>query len=171
MWLSTLGVAGGLCEWVGEHLGSVCVCVCVCGRPLPTGLLHNTNHVLLHHHRRHHHRHSRQTTPRRPVASEFHVISVCSRDVVLQRNRYDENTGGDVGSVHSLQVGAGKSYYNLAYVTQNFMLFFPASNSSFNFFINYNMSTRYRETLRDIFRLCVRKRKESEGREVTETTE
>ena len=62
-------------------------------------------------------------------------------------------------------------YYNLAYVTQNFMVFFRASNSSFNFFIYYNMSTRYRETLRDIFRLCVRKRKKSEGREVTETTE
>ena len=30
VWLSTLGVAGSLCEWVGEHLGSVCVCVCVC---------------------------------------------------------------------------------------------------------------------------------------------
>ena len=53
-------------------------------------------------------------------------------------------------------------YYNLAYALQNVMLFFKASNSSFNFFIYYNMSTRYRETLRDIFRLCVRKRKESE---------
>ena len=62
-------------------------------------------------------------------------------------------------------------YYNLAYLLTNVMLFFQVSNSSFNFFIYYNMSTRYRETLRDIFRLCVRKRKESEGREVTETTE
>ena len=62
-------------------------------------------------------------------------------------------------------------YYNLAYLLTNVMLFFRVSNSSFNFFIYYNMSTRYRETLRDIFRLCVRKRKESEGREVTETTE
>ena len=62
-------------------------------------------------------------------------------------------------------------YYNLAYVTQNFMVFFRASNSSFNFFIYCSMSTRYRETLRDIFRLCVRKRKESEGREVTAMTE
>ena len=62
-------------------------------------------------------------------------------------------------------------YYNIAYVMTNVMLFFQASNSSFNFFIYYNMSTRYRETLRDIFRLCVRKRKESEGREVTETSE
>ena len=62
-------------------------------------------------------------------------------------------------------------YYNLAYLLSNVMLFFRASNSSFNFFIYYNMSTRYRETLRDIFRLCVRKREESEGREVTETTE
>ena len=62
-------------------------------------------------------------------------------------------------------------YYNIAYVMTNVMLFFQASNSSFNFFIYYNMSTRYRETLRDIFRLCVRKRKENEGREVTETTE
>ena len=53
-------------------------------------------------------------------------------------------------------------YYNIAYVMTNVMLFFQASNSSFNFFIYYNMSTRYRETLRDIFRLCVRKRKESE---------
>ena len=44
-------------------------------------------------------------------------------------------------------------YYNLAYVTLNFTVFFRASNSSFNFFIYYNMSTRYRETLRDIFRL------------------
>ena len=52
-------------------------------------------------------------------------------------------------------------YYNLAYLLSNVMLFFRASNSSFNFFIYYNMSTRYRETLRDIFRLCVRKRKES----------
>ena len=62
-------------------------------------------------------------------------------------------------------------YYNLAYLLTNVMLFFRVSNSSFNFFIYYNMSTRYRETLRDIFRLCVRKRKESGGREVTETTE
>ena len=62
-------------------------------------------------------------------------------------------------------------YYNLTYVMTNVMLFFQASNSSFNFFIYYNMSTRYRQTLRDICRLCVRKRKESEGREVTETTE
>ena len=61
--------------------------------------------------------------------------------------------------------------YSLAYLLTNVMLFFRVSNSSFNFFIYYNMSTRYRETLRDIFRLCVRKRKESEGREVTETTE
>ena len=53
-------------------------------------------------------------------------------------------------------------YYNLAHLLSNAMLFFRASNSSFNFFIYYNMSTRYRETLRDIFRLCVRKRKESE---------
>ena len=62
-------------------------------------------------------------------------------------------------------------YYNLAYLLSNVMVFFRASNSSFNFFIYYNMSTRYRETLRDIFRLCVRKRKESEGRKVTEMTE
>ena len=52
-------------------------------------------------------------------------------------------------------------YYNLAYLLTNIMLFFRASNSSFNFFIYYNISTRYRETLRDIFRLCVRKRKET----------
>ena len=52
-------------------------------------------------------------------------------------------------------------YYNLVYALRNVMAFFQASNSSFNFFIYYNMSTRYRETLRDIFRLCVRKRKES----------
>ena len=62
-------------------------------------------------------------------------------------------------------------YYNLAYLLTNVMVFFQAYNSSFNFFIYYNMSTRYRETLRDIFRLCVRKRKESEGGDVTETTE
>ena len=62
-------------------------------------------------------------------------------------------------------------YYNLAYLLTNVMLFVQVSNSSFNFFIYYNMSTRYRQTLRDICRLCVRKRKESEGREVTETTE
>ena len=62
-------------------------------------------------------------------------------------------------------------YYNLAYITQNFMVFFRASNSSFNFFIYYKMSTRYRESLRDICRLCVRKRKESEVREVTAMTE
>ena len=62
-------------------------------------------------------------------------------------------------------------YYNLVYLLTNVMLFFRVSNSSFNFFIYYNMSTRYRETLRDIFRLCVRKRKESEWREVTETSE
>ena len=62
-------------------------------------------------------------------------------------------------------------YYNLAYLLSNVVLFFRALNSSFNFFIYYNMSTRYRETLRDIFRLCVRKRKESEGREVTETSQ
>ncbi len=62
-------------------------------------------------------------------------------------------------------------YYNLVYLLTNVRLFFRVSNSSFNFFIYYNMSTRYRETLRDIFRLCVRKRKESEGREVTETSE
>ena len=52
-------------------------------------------------------------------------------------------------------------YYNLAYALQHVMIFFQASNSSFNFFIYYNMSTRYRETSRDIFRLCLRKRKES----------
>ena len=51
-------------------------------------------------------------------------------------------------------------YYNLVYLLTNVMLFFRVSNSSFNFFIYYNMSTRYRETLRDIFRLCVRKRNE-----------
>ena len=62
-------------------------------------------------------------------------------------------------------------YYNLAYTLRNVMVFFKASNSSFNFFIYYNMSTRYRETLLDIFRLCVRKRKECGGREVTETTQ
>ena len=62
-------------------------------------------------------------------------------------------------------------YYNLAYVLQNVMVFFRASNSSFNFFIYYDMSTRYRQTLRDIFRLCVRKRQEIERREDTETTE
>ena len=61
-------------------------------------------------------------------------------------------------------------YYNLAYALQNVMVFFRASNSSFNFFIYYNMSTRYRETLRDIFRLRMRERKESEGMEVTEMT-
>ena len=61
-------------------------------------------------------------------------------------------------------------YYNLAYLLSNVVLFFRALNSSFNFFIYYNMSTRYRETLRDIFRLCVRKRKESEGK-VTETSQ
>ena len=49
-------------------------------------------------------------------------------------------------------------YYNLVYALQNVMAFFQASNSSFNFFIYYKMSTRYRETLRDIFRLCVRKK-------------
>ena len=53
-------------------------------------------------------------------------------------------------------------FYNLVYLLTNVMLFFRVSNSSFNFFVYYNMSTRYRETLRDIFRLCVRKRKESE---------
>ncbi len=53
-------------------------------------------------------------------------------------------------------------YYNLVYLLSNVMLFFLVSNSSFNCFIYYNMSTRYRETLSDIFRLCVRKRKESE---------
>ena len=49
-------------------------------------------------------------------------------------------------------------YYNLIYLLSIVMLFFQASNSSFNFFIYYKMSTRYRETLRDIFRLCVRKK-------------
>ena len=44
-------------------------------------------------------------------------------------------------------------YYNLAYVTHTLMVFSRASNSSFSFFICYNMSTRYRQTLRDIFRL------------------
>ena len=53
-------------------------------------------------------------------------------------------------------------YYNLAYVTQIVMMFFRVCNSSFNFFIYYDMSTRYRQTLRDIFRLCLRKRTESE---------
>ena len=62
-------------------------------------------------------------------------------------------------------------YYNLAYLLSNVMLFFRVSNSSFNFIIYYNMSTRYRQTFRDICRLCVRKRKEIERREVTETTE
>ena len=42
-------------------------------------------------------------------------------------------------------------YYNLAYLLTQLLLFFRVSNSSFNFFIYYNMSTRYRETLRDIF--------------------
>ena len=49
-----------------------------------------------------HHHHSRRTTPRRPVASQFHVISFRIRYDVHQRNRSDENAGGDVGSVHSL---------------------------------------------------------------------
>ena len=53
-------------------------------------------------------------------------------------------------------------YYNLVYLLTNVMLFFRVSNSSINFFIYYNMSTRYRQTLRDIFRLCLRKRPESE---------
>ena len=66
----------------------------------PTGLLHGTYHNLLRHHCRHHHHLSRQTTPRRPVASELHVIS--NRDVVHQRNRSDENAGGDFCSVCSL---------------------------------------------------------------------
>ena len=61
-------------------------------------------------------------------------------------------------------------YFNLASALQIVMVFFRASNSSFNFFIYYNMSTRYRQTLRDIFRLRVLERKESEGREVTEMT-
>ena len=61
-------------------------------------------------------------------------------------------------------------YYNLAFAVMNVMLFFRVSNSSFNFFIYYNMSTRYRETLRDFCRLCVRKRSESEEGEITETT-
>ena len=61
-------------------------------------------------------------------------------------------------------------YLNLAHTLQHVMLFFRASNSSFNFFIYYNMSTRYRQTLRNIFRLCMRKRTESEEGEITETT-
>ena len=52
-------------------------------------------------------------------------------------------------------------YYNRAYALQIVGEFFKVSNSSFNYFIYYNMSTRYRETLRDIFRLCLRKSKES----------
>ena len=52
-------------------------------------------------------------------------------------------------------------YYNLAYALRNVVVFFKASNVSCNFFIYYNMSTRYRETLSDIFRQCVRKRKET----------
>ena len=52
-------------------------------------------------------------------------------------------------------------YYNLAYALRYVMVFFKASNFSFNFFIYCNMSTRYRETLSDIFRQCVRKRKET----------
>ena len=52
--------------------------------PFPTDLLHSTDHYLLRHNCRHHHHHCLQTTPSRPVASEFHVIS--SRDVVHQRN-------------------------------------------------------------------------------------
>ena len=61
-------------------------------------------------------------------------------------------------------------YYNLAFAVMNVMLFFRGSNSSFNFFIYYNISTRYRQTLRNIFRLCIRKRTESEEGETTETT-
>ena len=61
-------------------------------------------------------------------------------------------------------------YYNLAFAVLNVMLFFRGSNSSFNFFIYYSISTRYRQTLRDIFRLCVRKRTEREEGEITETT-
>ena len=61
-------------------------------------------------------------------------------------------------------------YYNLAFAVMNVMLFFRGSNSSFNFFIYYNISTRYRQTLRDIFRLCIRKRTDSEEGEITETT-
>ena len=53
-------------------------------------------------------------------------------------------------------------YYNLVYVTHTVMVLFLVSNSSFNFFIYHNMSTRYRQTLRDIFRLCLRKSPESE---------
>jgi len=53
-------------------------------------------------------------------------------------------------------------YYNLVYVTYTVMVLFRVSNSSFNFFIYYGMSTRYRQTLRDLFRLWLRKRLESE---------
>ena len=53
-------------------------------------------------------------------------------------------------------------YYNLVYVAHTVMLLFLVSNSSFNFFIYYGMSTRYRQTLRDLFRLWLRKRLESE---------
>ena len=53
-------------------------------------------------------------------------------------------------------------YYNLAFVMQTVMIFSGVSNSSFNFFIYYDMSTQYRQPLRDIFRLCLRKRTESE---------
>ena len=60
-------------------------------------------------------------------------------------------------------------YYNLAFAVMNVMLFFRGSNSSFNFFI-YNISTRYRQTLRDIFKLCMRKRTDSEEGEIIETT-
>ena len=61
-------------------------------------------------------------------------------------------------------------YYNLAFAVMNVMLFFRGSNSSFNFFIYYNISTRYRQTLRDIFKLCMRKRTDSEEGEIIETT-
>ena len=54
------------------------------------------------------------------------------------------------------------SYYNLVNVTYTVMLLFLVSNSSFNFFIYYDMSTRYRQTLRDLFRLCLLKRPEIE---------
>ena len=53
-------------------------------------------------------------------------------------------------------------YYNLVYVTYAAVLLFRVSSSSFNFFIYYDMSTRYRQTLRDLFRLCLCKRPESE---------
>ena len=105
---------------------------------------HSTDHALLYHHCPYHHHHSLQTTPRRPVAPVFHVIS--SRDVVPSKKSLLTKTlvatsvlfivclaptiMVQIASFVEPEFYFTGHYYNLAYTLRNVMVFFKASNSS-----------------------------------------